>query len=217
MIEKSLTSTFTHYAALGDSLTEGIWDWGQGDRRAGFAHLLHTALQTRFPELRFSKLGVSGARVADVVRGQLDRAIALRPDFVTVLIGANDVPLTPTPQFARDYTHVIERLRRESGATIVAATLPNVAALLPVTYEIMRLPLAARLDEFNRVIARVAAAHEVPVVDLFGSEVGIAPGNSSRDGLHPNPQGYRLLADGFVQLLNAQFALDLPSPLATRS
>lgn len=92
-----------HYVALGDSLSEGISDWGRGNRALGFATVLATAVRTASPEVRFTNLGMGGARVADVLRQQLEPAIKLQPDLVTLVVGANDLPATPMADFQRDY------------------------------------------------------------------------------------------------------------------
>ncbi|WP_188192106.1 SGNH/GDSL hydrolase family protein [Nonomuraea sp. SYSU D8015] len=70
-------------AALGDSVTVGLGDSVPGRGWAGF-------LAEALAPAELSNLAVCGARVADVVRGQLPRALALRPSVATVLVGVND-------------------------------------------------------------------------------------------------------------------------------
>ncbi|MCP2637295.1 glycosyltransferase [Microbacterium sp. HD4P20] len=84
------------YVALGDSLTEGLCDAsrmpsgqyrGWADR---LAQLLAHARDDREP-FRYANLAVRSRRVEHVLHEQLPRALALRPDLVSVLIGANDL------------------------------------------------------------------------------------------------------------------------------
>lgn len=84
------------YVALGDSLTEGLCDAsrmppgqyrGWADR---LAQLLAHARDEREP-FRYANLAVRSRRVEHVLHDQLPRALALRPDLVSVLIGANDL------------------------------------------------------------------------------------------------------------------------------
>ncbi|NLP83682.1 glycosyltransferase [Microbacterium sp. CFH 90308] len=84
------------YVALGDSLTEGLCDAsrmppgqyrGWADR---LAQLLAHARDEREP-FRYANLAVRSRRVEHVLHEQLPRALALRPDLVSVLIGANDL------------------------------------------------------------------------------------------------------------------------------
>ena len=105
----------------------------------------------------YNNLGVSSFRVHDVVatvtgnplidtvlRGQgtaLQQAAALRPTFVTVFIGNNDVlaaatsgrviegvTLTPLAQFQADYRTIISTLRGV-GANVAVGTVPGVTAI----------------------------------------------------------------------------------------
>ncbi|MGK3953655.1 glycosyltransferase [Microbacterium sp. I2] len=87
---------WSRYVALGDSLTEGLCDAsrmpsgqyrGWADR---LAQLLAHARDEREP-FRYANLAVRSRRVEHVLHEQLPRALALRPDLVSVLIGANDL------------------------------------------------------------------------------------------------------------------------------
>src|SRR5829696_142453 len=74
------------YVALGDSTGAGV-----GAREGGYVKRLFDRIVERRPESKLSNLCVSGATTADVVRGQLERAVAMNPDLVTVGIGINDI------------------------------------------------------------------------------------------------------------------------------
>ena len=204
------------YVALGDSLSEGFSDWSQADRSIGFAYLLAGQLRAKSPELDFVNLGSGGARTADVLRSQLPRAITAAPDFVTLVVGANDVPGTPIEQFRRDYSELVRRLRTGIACLIAIANLPDFAHLLPAPYATYRTMLHERVHTFNRIIADAAAAHGALLVDLHSSREVEDPRNVSRDGFHPSARGYRAMAHVFVETLNtAGFDLTLP-PLDER-
>lgn len=201
--------TITRYVAIGDSLTEGIWDWGQGDRRAGFAHVLADQLRAQGSELQFHNLGVGGARTSDVMRTQAGRAVELRPDLLTLVVGANDVPTTTVLQFRRDFAGLIERIKTGMDGVVVAANLPDVSNLLPAQYASYRSALVGKITEFNAIIAETLRAHEIPIVDLYNSPGSADRRNISSDGLHPNPRGYRLMAAAFADVLNELLGLQL--------
>ncbi len=192
------------YVALGDSLTEGIWDGGMGDRSFGFAHLLAAQLRRANPAIEVINLGINGARTADVLGGPLARAVALRPELVTVVVGANDVPFTPTAQFQREYTALLGQLRAATDGMIVASTLPNLADVLPAAFAAQRAAIEQRLAEFNHVITAAATASGAVLVDLFQHPASADPLNISRDGIHPNPRGYRIMAQVFIAALQQQ-------------
>ncbi|MEO6083980.1 MAG: GDSL-type esterase/lipase family protein [Umezawaea sp.] len=97
--------------AVGDGVTEGVGDPGRGALR-GWVHYL--AADPRL--FLVANLGRAGAVVADVRRHQLDRALALRPDVVTCVIGVNDV-------LGRGF----DPAAFERGHDHVAGALPGVA------------------------------------------------------------------------------------------
>lgn len=203
--------TIQQYVAMGDSLSAGVWDWGRGDPQYGFTRLLADLLRQSAPELHYTNLGVGGARTADVLRTQIEPALALQPDLVTLVIGANDLPGTPTPEFQRSYSELIGRLRVGVPGLVAIANIPDMVHLLGEQYATYRFALGERILQFNRVIADTATAHGVLLVDLHSNVASRDPRNLSSDGFHPNPRGYRELARSFVTTLNqAGIALPLP-------
>ncbi|HSH82343.1 MAG TPA: SGNH/GDSL hydrolase family protein, partial [Herpetosiphonaceae bacterium] len=196
--------TIRHYVAMGDSLSEGFSDWGQGDRTIGFAYVLAGLLQAATPQMEWTNLGTSGARTADVLRAQLPRAVRLQPDLVTLVVGANDVPTTAAIDFRRTYGELISHLRSEVGGLIVVANLPDFAHLLPHQYDAFRGGLRDRVHVFNQIIAELATANGTLLVDLHTSRESEDPRNLSGDGFHPNARGYRAIARAFAERLNQE-------------
>ena len=61
--------------------------WPAGWR--GWARLLADALATTY-DVSFCNLAVSGATASTVMAGQLDDAVAHRPDLASLVVGVND-------------------------------------------------------------------------------------------------------------------------------
>ncbi|CAA9278529.1 MAG: hypothetical protein AVDCRST_MAG26-3210 [uncultured Chloroflexia bacterium] len=206
-----LPKTTRHYVAMGDSLSEGFSDWGQGDRSIGFAYILAGLLRTAAPGMEWTNLGTSGARTADVLRLQLPRAVRLEPDLVTLVVGGNDVTVTAPEEFREHYAGLVARLRSGVQGLIAIATLPDFAHLLPQQYASFRGGLSDRVHAFNRIIGETAARHDALLVDLHTSRESEDPRNLSGDGFHPNARGYRAIARAFAERLNQEgFDLRLP-------
>jgi acyl-CoA thioesterase I len=74
------------YVALGDSTGAGV-----GAKEGGYVARLFKKVSERRPGSRLFNLCVSGATTADLLRGQLDRGVAINPDLVTIGIGINDI------------------------------------------------------------------------------------------------------------------------------
>ena len=73
----------TTYVALGDSFTAGLV--------AGEPRWADEVARALGPETRYENLAWVGATSSDVERVQLERALSLNPDVVTIVCGANDV------------------------------------------------------------------------------------------------------------------------------
>ena len=103
----------TTFAALGDSITLGVGDPAPGGGWRGWAAFLAESL----PGGRLVNLAANGARAADVERTQLPRALELRPDVASVVVGVNDIlragfDAAAHPGRARSRDRLAERGRR---------------------------------------------------------------------------------------------------------
>lgn len=203
------TSFSTHYVAIGDSLVEGYTDWGVSDAGIGFAHVLAAMIRATQPHSRFTNLGVSGARAADVLRVQVTPAIALEPTLLTLVVGANDIPVTPADEFRHTYDELVGQIASKVDGLVLVSNIPNLVHLLPVPFAGYRVLLEERLRTFNEVIAEVTTKHGVRLVDLFDGRETEDPRNIGADGFHPSIRGYRVMAQSFVQVLQ-QTGWELP-------
>ena len=96
------------YVALGDSYTIGT-SVAAADR---WPDQLVAALGPDEPTLALvGNLGVNGYTTADLIRAELPALDPLRPGFVSVLIGVNDVVQgIPVASYARNVEHILDTL-----------------------------------------------------------------------------------------------------------
>ena len=93
--------TWSRYVAIGDSFTEGMSDPDpqHEDRFRGWADLLAAQLAVQAnaagAPFAYANLAVRGRKLDDVVGAQLQAALDLKPDLVSVVGGGNDI-LRPT-------------------------------------------------------------------------------------------------------------------------
>jgi acyl-CoA thioesterase-1 len=184
------------YVALGDSTVEGI---GATSAERTYVARLHARLRGPYPRAGVVNLGLGGATSADVETDQLDRAILLRPQLVTLSIGPNDITEhVPVGEYERHLDTIFRRLTDETRAVVVANLLPDLA-ITPRFRGRDATPEVARLTvEFNRALARQARRHHVEVVDLYGpsrDEVPRRPELLAADGYHPSDVGYARWAE----------------------
>lgn len=184
------------YVALGDSTVEGV---GASATDANYVSRLHARLRAVYPLARAVNLGRGGATSADVVEGQLERAVRLRPQLVTLSIGPNDITgRVPLVDYERNVETIFRRLTRETGAVVVANLLPDLA-ITPRFRGRQAVPAVGGLTvSFNEALARLAGRYGVEVVDLYTvsrTELPLRPELVAADGYHPSDLGYARWAE----------------------
>jgi lysophospholipase L1-like esterase len=204
----------TGFVTLGDSITLGIGDPvrtpgppgdadapGRSGRRSwrGWAALLAEGL----PDPELHNLAGNGARIADVERDQLPRALQLRPDVASVVAGVNDTlrPNFDPVQIAAALAHTVGALRA-ADAIVLTMRLPDPGRMLGVPGVLAR-PLARRAHEINLVMDGVAERFGTLHFDAAGDAEAYSPGMWAADRLHPSERGHRLIARRFHALLAA--------------
>lgn len=85
--------SFHRYVALGDSFTEGVGDPDETRPNGlrGWADRVAEVLATQEPDFTYANLAVRGRKLLGVLDEQLEPALALSPDLVTMYAGANDI------------------------------------------------------------------------------------------------------------------------------
>ena len=180
------------YVALGDSTGAGL-----GAREGGYVPRLFKRMEERRPGSTLSNLSVSGATTADVVQGQLERAVALNPDLVTVGIGINDIGHGLTlEQFSKNYEEILSTLKEKTHAQIVVTNLPDVSSA-PRIPNAMRGEYQRQIDQFCRRLEEIANRQGVTIFDIYTitkDELPSHPEYFSMDGFHPSDEGYEFWA-----------------------
>src|ERR1700710_2505484 len=81
------------YVAIGDSWTEGVGD-PDPDRPnglRGWADRVAEALAAESEDFRYANLAIRGRTVEEILDEQLEPALALKPDLLTIQGGGNDL------------------------------------------------------------------------------------------------------------------------------
>ncbi len=124
------TPRWTRYVALGDSFTEGLWDAPDGTEAPlrGWADLLAAHLSARrvdagLPPLEYANIAIRGRKLARIVTEQVDEALAMEPDLVSLLGGGNDLlrPDAHPDHLARQLETAVVRLR-QAGVDVLMGT-----------------------------------------------------------------------------------------------
>lgn len=187
------------YVALGDSLTEGLCDPGPDGALRGWADRLALLLASR-GGLHYANLAIRSKRVADVCGTQLERALHLRPDLVTILVGANDLVKrrVDVVALARQLEEAIVRLQ-QGGVEVVLITpfLPgNRAAGI----------YARRFAAFASALSGVAARTDAVLIDTDLHPSLRERANWGEDLVHLSSRGHRFLAYRVGEILGVPHA-----------
>src|SRR5688500_6317825 len=191
--QNPMTSGPIIYVALGDSTGSGV-----GARNGGYVARLFKRIEERRPGSQLSNLCVSGASTVDVMRGQLDRGVAMNPDLVTLGIGVNDIGHgVSLDQFSKNYEQILSTLKERTRARIVVSNFPDVstAPRIPAS---MRTEYQRQIVQFSRRLEDIASRHGVTIFDLYTfttEELALHTEYFSSDGFHPSDEGYQLWAD----------------------
>jgi acyl-CoA thioesterase I len=191
------TAGAIRYVALGDSYTIGTsvgeserWPNQLVDRLAGTADLQLVA-----------NLGVNGYASANLIGDELPRLDALRPGFVTILIGVNDVVrFTPADAYRTNAAQILDFLLER---------LPANRILVVSTPDYTRTPAGASfgdpvqqraaIAQYNGIERDAAESRGIAFVDISSVADRAAADATlvARDGLHPSGAQY----SGWVDLI----------------
>jgi len=212
-------STPLHLIVFGDSTTAGV---GVSCAEDSLPVLLAQRLaDARDRSVVVLSYGWSGARMQDVLRDQVQRA--LRPghqgqppwlptaDLVVIVAGANDATHGTSPRrFRAALRGTLEMVRREAPqAEIAVAGIPRFRGALQQLEPLMSIIDAygmllrrvqrqearrwqVRYADLRRAVPRLAAREGLRIADVLGA-----------DRFHPSARGYRMWAQAIFDSLGA--------------
>lgn len=202
---------------IGDSITdcerarpvgEGLF----GATGKGWVSLVEGLLGAIHPAhaIRVVNMGTSGNVVTDLkARWQTD-ALDLKPDWLVIMIGVNDV----WRQFdlpRQTEIHVPPETYARTLDEIVAQARPRVKGLVlmaPFYIEPNRADaMRRRMDEYGAIVKKTAAKHDALFIDTqaaFDAVLQHVHANAlAWDRVHPNNTGHAIIARAFLNAIGA--------------
>ena len=183
------------YVALGDSYTIGT-SVEAGDR-------FPDQLARRIPELELvANLGANGYTTADLIRDELPALPGLAPDFMTLLIGVNDVVQDiPAATYELNTVEILDTLLAAVPSDrLVIVSIPDYTATPAGADYGDPSEKSAAIVEANGIMERLAGERRVSFVDIFDVSRGAATDRSlvADDGLHPSGRQYAVWVERIV-------------------
>lgn len=189
--------TWTSFAALGDSFTEGIDDVRPDGTYRGWADLVAARLAGTVPGFRYANLAVRGRLMPQIVAEQVPHALRMKPDLVSVVGGVNDMlrPAFDPRALQRSLDRAVGSLR-DNGSDVVLVVGVNPTARSKALARLM-----PRVVALNESVAAVAQRWECYTVDLFGVDVFDDRRLWAADRLHLSAAGHERVAGAYLEAL----------------
>lgn len=206
---------WTRYVALGDSFTEGIGDPEEGSPggHRGWADRVAEVLGEQAHDFAYANLAIRGRLLQQILDEQVEPALALKPDLISISAGGNDIirPGTDPDDVAARLETGIARLS-SGGATVVMFNGPDIGTT-PVLGR-----MRGKVAIYNENLRLVAKKHDALVADMWALRELVDPQMWAPDRLHFSPLGHHTIARMVLETLNVENELEpmRPEPLPPR-
>ena len=195
----------------GDSITDaGRTNPQIGGYGAGYAAMCANALQALYPDYNLTvyNRGIGGNRVEHLVSRWNEDCIDLKPNVVSLFIGINNVwhPYVndevpyDIKKFEEDYIRIVERTLATGAKLVILEPFAFHHAVLPEAWR-------ERLWEINQVVRKIALRYADAYIPLDGlfyqAALNRSAADLSADGVHPTPDGHRLIAGEWLKAVGA--------------
>jgi len=200
---------WTRYVAIGDSFTEGLGDpepLSPGGHR-GWADRVAEVLSAQSPGFAYANLAIRGRLLRQIADEQVDAALELQPDLISVSAGGNDLirPGTDPDDISRRFDSMVTRLR-SGGATVLMFNGPDIG-MTPVLGR-----ARGKVAIYNENLRSTAKRTDSIVADMWSLRELTDPRMWAPDRLHFSPLGHHTIARMVLDTLGVEHTLEALSP-----
>jgi lysophospholipase L1-like esterase len=201
---------------IGDSVTDcgrarPIGEGHDDEYGYGYVSFVHASLTAVYPErrIRVVNMGISGNTVRDLKARWKTDVLDLKPDWLTIMIGINDVwrqfdaPLQKECHvYLDEYTETLDELVAKTKPSLKGLVLMTPFYMEPNKEDAMR----SMMDKYGEAVRNIASRHNTLFVDTqaaFDKILGHYHSNMfARDRVHPNHPGHMVIARALLKALN---------------
>lgn len=207
-----MTAVFHRYVAIGDSFTEGVGDPDETRPNGlrGWADRVAQQLSTHTPDFGYANLAIRGRLLRPILAEQLDPAIALQPDLITINAGANDLlrPKVDIDGIVAAYEEAIRKLVATDARVLVWTGFD--LGWAPVFGK-----LRGRVAIYNELVREIADTYDVTLVDFWRLTEYRDQRLWDVDRMHMSPAGHQRMAIEVLNTLGVEHTL-IPVELGER-
>lgn len=204
---------------IGDSITDCGRGKPVGEAFAGlgngYVNIVNSMLHAFVPGngIRVVNMGISGNTVRNLKARWQEDLLDLNPNYVSILIGVNDVWRRYDHPFIGADVGLSEY--RETYKDLIEKTLPKVKGIILMTPFILDLntndKMRQGVDELSEVVREFAKEYNLLLVDLqkeFDEVLKkVYQMFLSNDRVHPNTIGHTIIAKAFLKAVGMDFNL----------
>lgn len=195
----------------GDSITDAERDREDpGSLGMGYVSMICGQLGMKHPELnlRFRNTGIKKEKTGDLLKRWDRDCVDLHPDWVSLLIGINNVYYrydrddpTPVDLFEREYRELLQRVKDGTDARLILCS----PFQLPINDFVAK--MREDLDPKIAVIKKLAGDFDAIFVDFDAAFVAAQqrhiPSYWAEDGVHPSIGGHALMAETWLGIVGS--------------
>jgi len=206
---------WTRYVAIGDSFTEGIGDPEPGSPggHRGWADRVAEVLAEQTDDFAYANLAIRGRLLQQILDEQVEPALELKPDLISISAGGNDIirPGTDPDDVASRFEAGLARLTSD-GATVVMFNGPDIG-MTPVLGRVR-----GKVAIYNENLRFLAKKYDAVVADMWALRELADSQMWATDRLHFSPIGHHTVARMVLEALNVENSLEplQPEPLPKR-
>ncbi|MGL3150787.1 SGNH/GDSL hydrolase family protein [Microbacterium sp. A82] len=215
-IPNESTHPWRRFVAVGDSFTEGIGDPHPAapDGHRGWADRVAEVLSQQVDDFAYANLAVRGKLIAQIAAEQIEPAVTLRPDLISICAGGNDVirPGTDPDQIAVQLEDAVARLTSTGAAVVLFTGIDT--GFTPVLRA-----FRGKVAIYNENVRAIADRYDCIIADQWSLKTVQDPRFFGDDRLHFNTLGHHEVARMVLRALNVPNDLRpmQPDPLPART
>lgn len=206
---------------IGDSLTDAGASYGSPDNiGAGYVRYIRDYMYSKYPELEldFINKGISGHRSSDLINRWEKDVLDIKPDFLSILIGTNDVwrqfdnlvpDIVDANMFEENLRYMVTSAKNAGIEKILIGEIPPIEKGFTSTYDCsLALENEGNLmiAEYNKRVHKIAAEFNLyicPLHKIFSDNMNKASNiKYTYDGVHPSSTGIMTYAISVINSLS---------------